>query len=454
MHKLLRYYSQNRLKIWATILGIIFLIVLRQVLNSMVKKENQTKEAGETTDNNVVSYANESKSIISDDDVSEILQNELKALNITVKYNVIANQIEVNGYQEYESPEHILNTLPTLIYSVLCGKYKGASQQIISDYLLVIATRNRFNPVLDILQSVKWDGKDHLQDVYNSLCIADNDILSKTLILKWFWQGLALLHNNSTNPYGADGVLTLAGEQGIGKTSFFRKMSLSPKFFREGQSIDNYDKDSKRRCITTWITELGEVDTTLKSDMGMLKAFITNAYDEYRLPYSRTDQQAPRRTNLAATVNGTQFLIDPTGNRRFWTIPLESIDLEKLNNINALQVWVQVWEQYAKHNLHGFRLSKNEQQLLEERNRQCEKPAKGEDEILDILDETKNNVNYRMAYMTISQFKMEHDVLRHYDVKQLGKILDKIGIVAERKSIDGKQQRVRMLPKRIYNALN
>lgn len=94
MHKLLRYYSQNRLKIWATILGIIFLIVLIQVLNSMVKKENQTKEAGETTDNNVVSYANESKSIISDDDVSEVYQDEFGRIITEFFDYCTSNQIE------------------------------------------------------------------------------------------------------------------------------------------------------------------------------------------------------------------------------------------------------------------------------------------------------------------------------------------------------------------------
>lgn len=377
----------------------------------------------------------------------EILENELKLLNITVKYNLISNSIEVNGYNKNESPIHILNNLPTLLYSKLCSKYKGTSQQIISDYIMVIATRNRFNPVLDLFEKVVWDGKDHLQDLYNALHIDNNDVLSKTLILKWFWQGHALLRNSESEPYGADGILTLAGKQGIGKTSFFRHMSIFSKFFREGQSIDNFDKDNKRRCITTWITELGEVDTTLKSDMGMLKAFITNAYDEYRLPYGRVDQQSPRRTNLAATVNSTQFLIDPTGNRRFWTIPLECIDLNKLNAINATQVWIQVWEQYAKHDLHGFRLSKIEQKELAERNQQCEKGIKSEAEILDILDEYQSNQKiYIMEYITVSQFKLEYDTLKIYSVEQIGRALDKIGILAERKIINGKRQRARLLP--------
>lgn len=373
----------------------------------------------------------------------EHLEAELKARNIEVKFNVIANSIEVCGYDDKESAEHILATLPTILYSDLIHAYKGVTQTVISDYLLVIATRNRFNPVLDVLSQVKWDGKNHLQRVYDALGIADDD-LSKTLVHKWFWQGWALLHNDPKDPIGADGVLTLAGKQGIGKTSFFRKMSLSPKFFREGQSIDNYDKDCKRRAVTTWICELGELDCTLKSDMGMLKAFITNAYDEYRLPYGRVDEQNARRTNLGATVNGTQFLIDPTGNRRFWTVPVENIDLDALNAVDAYQVWAQVWEQDAKKNIQGFRLTKAEQNALAERNNQCEKAIAGEDEVRDLF--ARDDVD--MVLMSVSDFITNNDSLRKYSAKQISMVLDKMGIEKVRATVDGKKSsRYRMLPK-------
>lgn len=109
MHKLLRYYSQNRLKIWATILGIIFIIVIIQVLNSFAKKKNQTKEEGETT-GNVVSYANESKSIISEGNVSEVYQNEFGEVitkffdyctsnQISEAYNMLSSQCKKVLYQ-------------------------------------------------------------------------------------------------------------------------------------------------------------------------------------------------------------------------------------------------------------------------------------------------------------------------------------------------------------------
>ena len=40
MHKLLRYYNQNRMKVWTIILAIIFILVLIQVLNNIARDNN------------------------------------------------------------------------------------------------------------------------------------------------------------------------------------------------------------------------------------------------------------------------------------------------------------------------------------------------------------------------------------------------------------------------------
>lgn len=72
MHKLLRYYSQNRIKVWAIILAIVFIILIIQVLNNIAKKNNQSNDSQEATVSNEVSYENESKSIITEGSVPEI----------------------------------------------------------------------------------------------------------------------------------------------------------------------------------------------------------------------------------------------------------------------------------------------------------------------------------------------------------------------------------------------
>ena len=70
MHKLLRYYNQNRRQIWITVIIIFFVIFIIQLLNNVAKKQNekdiqQNNQNQETTYKNVVSYDKESQTIIS-----------------------------------------------------------------------------------------------------------------------------------------------------------------------------------------------------------------------------------------------------------------------------------------------------------------------------------------------------------------------------------------------------
>lgn len=248
----------------------------------------------------------------------------------------------------------------------------------------LIAGRNRYNPVLELIDNGEWDKVDYLGELVEILGIQKDDALSQTLLYKWLVQCYQMLKNDINHAYGADVMLVLQGPQGIGKTSFVRTIGIRPNFVKLGQYLDPRDKDTYRRCTSAWIVELGEIETTLKTDVERLKAFITAEKDEYRLPYGRADQNFARRTSLIGTCNSERFLIDPTGSRRFWTIPVDNIDLNRLMSFDSLQLWRQIKVMCADQP-NDFRLTKEERRQLEMRNCEHEKPLKAQEEIEDIL---------------------------------------------------------------------
>lgn len=79
MHKLLRYYNQNRLKIWAILLAIVLGYALLQVLNNAIANHNteENNNEQETTSNNVVSYRNESESMVTGGRVSSTYSEQI-----------------------------------------------------------------------------------------------------------------------------------------------------------------------------------------------------------------------------------------------------------------------------------------------------------------------------------------------------------------------------------------
>ena len=389
------------------------------------------------------------------------LEIYLNGAGITARYNLITNALSITGLEESITQEHAQNSLPIVVFDQVRFLYEKVNKGDVRDFLGIVALRNRYNPVLDLISGVKWDCNDRLQEVYKILKIAQNDDLSRRLIYKWLWQCLSMAKNTITDKdkaYGADGMLVLIGDQGIGKTSFFRIISMEDDFFVEGAELDIDKKDTVIKATSGWITELGEIGSTFKCDLDMLKAFIVNKIDIYRKPYGHDNLRLARKTSFCGTCNDTEYLIDPTGNRRFWSVMTNGIDLDRLNKLDVLQLWAQV-EAQTCHDKQGFRLTADEQSELAKRNTSHEKPQKGESEILDILAMAEREPdNFIFEKITVTEFKLSYEALKYYNVALLGKALDQIvkkGLCPNhnlkcicQEYIDGRKQRIRLLPMR------
>lgn len=374
-----------------------------------------------------------------------VLEEFLAGNGISVRLNVVSHEVEASGIPAEYNPESTRNDLPVILYDSLKLDYR-CDKQTVGDLLNLIAGKNRYNPVLELIDCGEWDGTDYFWKLVEILGIRQDDVLSQTLLYKWAVQCYRLLHNQVGLSMGADGMLVLQGPQGIGKTSFVRQIGIRPDFVKLGQWLDPKDKDTLRRCTSAWIVELGEIETTLRSDLERLKAFVTNEVDEYRLPYARADNKTARRTSLVGTCNSERFLIDPTGSRRFWTIPVGNIDLNQLMSFPALKFWRQIKQMCAGHP-EDFRLTPEERQALELRNTAHEKPMKAQPEIEDIIAEAEADPDsYEWRLTTVSDFKEEYPSLRRYDVRQIGAVLDKLGYKLQRPRISGKKTKLRELP--------
>ncbi len=388
-----------------------------------------------------------------------------RAKEITARYDVVAHNIEIKGFSG-ENSDHIKETAPALIYDELHFSLKKCTMEKIGQFINVIATRNKYNPILEKISGTKWDGTDRLDEIYNIFGIDESDKLSRTIIRKWLMQCICGLHNNMENPFSLDIVLIFHGAQGIGKTRFLEKLSLSTAYFGEGRTYDPRNKDSQIECTSKWICELGEIGSTMKKDIDSLKAFLTSSTDEYRLPYGKTALRYARMTSFCGTTNDRQFLIDETGNRRFATIDIPDgtvIDYDKqVKPFDSLQLWAQISEMvealiavnngsYAS----CFRLTREELDELNRRNSEHLKPLKGEQEVSDILselEETGQGYKVEEEYMTVSQFIEQNPALKKYTAQQISKVLDKFGYKTIQKRIEGNRYplRVRLLPKKIY----
>ena len=390
----------------------------------------------------------------------EIFSEYLKNQGYSIRYNQITHNFEFFGFDKGESVEHLAENVPTILRDKLKKIYSHVSRQDITDYITQYATRNKYNPILDKIKATKWDGKDRIEEIYSIFRIPPENTeegkYSRIYIKKWLMQTVCALFNVIECPFSLDIILIFKGRQGIGKTRFFEKLALKSQFFGEGICLDPRDKDSVMQATSKWISELGEIGSTMRKDMDSVKAFLTKSTDEYRTPYGKASLHYPRMTSFVGTVNDDEFLIDQTGNRRFATIPLPLdlvIDYEtQIKPFNSLQLWSQVYEIIKDMDKAScFRLTEDEKRQLEKRNSSFVKPMKGEYEVLDILEEQQTQEQgYICTFkeMTVLQFIQMHNL--RYDAGRIGKVLKKYGYEPKAKKINGKVMRVIKLPYKCY----
>ena len=269
------------------------------------------------------------------------LRQTLSKINLKVLYDVVIKKTRVNGLSEKYSEGNAANLLPGFIKDYLNSHGISCSRADLLDFLNIIVEENRYNPVQDMLLSTTWDKNNRISSLLNDImCITAE--LDKVLVRKWLHQCVAMALNDEKRPLSAAGVLVLQGEQGIGKTMLFSKLAVYREWFADGQSIDMSNKDNIIDATSRWITELGELDSTLKHEQSALKGFLTSNIDTYRMPYAKASTTMPRRTSFCGTVNPQEFLNDETGSRRFWVVNVDNINLKGVLALNedwAKQLW-------------------------------------------------------------------------------------------------------------------
>ena len=126
----------------------------------------------------------------------------------------------------------------------------------------------------------------------------------------------------------ADHVLILEGAQGAGKSTAIRILCGDAYF---GDSLPKLDsKDAADYVRGKWIIELAELSSVSKTEVEHVKAFITRTEEKFRPAYGRNEISYQRRCVFIGTTNRTDYLRDETGNRRFWPIKLETVDIKAI----------------------------------------------------------------------------------------------------------------------------
>ena len=250
-----------------------------------------------------------------------------------IRYNVFTQQIEIKG-KVIDGADRFYLKLAEMGYKV--GK------ELAIDCLVQVANENLYNPVTEYLlhceHNVEPTYIDGLATAYlrpgdGGASIYD-EMLKRTLI--------GAVARAFDPGYKHDTACVIMGDQGAYKSSFWG--CLGGPFYSDALG-DISTKDDVMVLHRSWIMEWAELDhITNRKHAGQVKAFLSQAVDLLRVPYGKAVEAFPRRGIIVGTTNKTAgFLVDETGNRRFWVIPTTKTQVDQINTATLLIERDAIW---------------------------------------------------------------------------------------------------------------
>lgn len=310
----------------------------------------------------------------------------LEYLGIKLAFNQIAHTVDV-----WHNDKRIYLNYDSTVVDIRSVAYKNGLKITKDDlygHLRNIADKNAYNPLVEYLKSC-YDANSGVdcESEFEKLCkslVLDNLTQEETtlcyhLLRLWLRQVVYLACNKGyTKPQS---ILVLKGSQGIGKSSFVAKL-LPREMVLSEQTLVFGNKDNEIMCTSVGICELSELGSTVKS-ANRSKQWLTREQDRYRAPYDRTDQTYPRHTSFVGTVNDATFLVDKTGNRRYFVLPLKSINWSVLNGLDYTKLWACIVSDYKANK--PYDLTQTERLAVNMRNERYNKMTEIEQILLDKL---------------------------------------------------------------------
>lgn len=213
------------------------------------------------------------------------------------------------------------------------------SKDDLYDMVSVVAKRRAFNPVIEYLDAQAWDGKERIGSWLIDYMGAEDTPFNRAVGKAWLVGAVKRAYQPGCQ---MDYMLILEGAQGVGKSTGVQALCPSPDWFTDNLPGLVGRKENFEAITGRWIVEVGELASMRKSEVDEAKAFLTSKSDNYRPPYARTTKDNPRRCVFVGTANESSrgHFKDDSGNRRFWFVRVEDVDVEGIRRDRG-QLWAE-----------------------------------------------------------------------------------------------------------------
>lgn len=267
----------------------------------------------------------------------------------SIRYNELSGNAEIHTVKNGDVKiQKWTDTDEAMIRNYIESNYKLYSKDKCNDALRMLFELRKYNPVIDIIEGVKWDGVERCERFLIDWAKVEDSPYSREVSRLIFAGGIHRLYQPGTK---FDDVPILIGtKQGEGKSTLVRFLAIADEYYGEVTQMEG--TPAIEQLQGKWICEISELLALTKTkEQEAAKAYITRAFDKYRKPWDKNTVDLPRRCIFIGTSNNSNPLSDKSGNRRYYPIEVHSdgydiFDHEDEIRDYVLQCWAEAREKY------------------------------------------------------------------------------------------------------------
>ena len=209
-----------------------------------------------------------------------ILQNDHVLAN-AIRLNLLSERIDIVKPVGWPRSGKALNDTDMKYILRRMEKYGISSEKKIESAIRIVANENRYHPIRDYLNSLKWDGTERIAHVlHHFLGAAEDDYTCEAM--KIFLLGAIKRVFQPGCKF--ETMLCLVGGQGAGKSTFFRLLAVKDEWFSD--DLRRLDDDNVfRKLQGHWIIEMSEMIATANAkSIEEIKSFLSKQKETYKIP--------------------------------------------------------------------------------------------------------------------------------------------------------------------------
>lgn len=407
----------------------------------LAKEDGISEELAREVAKQVQAMPKESLKKDREENVIPLIKAALEAYDI--KKNEVTQEIEYKGKPMTTSN---LNTIWSEIATALGTK----CTQSHVDSLIHNDNTRTYNPFLEFFErhqdrEIKYGTIERLISTVTARHLINENgeitdfgpMITQIFIRKWIISLISSMHGTYSLL-----ILVLCGEQGLGKTNFFRWLLPSELRDYYGESKLDRGKDDEILMCRKLILCDDEFSGKSKNEYKLLKQYASTQFFNLRQPYGRKFEDYRRYAVLCGTSNENEVINDPTGNRRIIPINLVNIDFEAYRAIDKIDLLMEAYHIWKTEGDASWQLNKGEIAQLSMSsadNEQVDTAA----EALDVVFEKPTS--FEGTWMTATEVR--DTIMKHLEVKFAE---NRLGIALGKAGFEKKKKKLNDIPRTVY----